>query len=203
MTMIEHKFSNKAVWGLQNNALRYTWAGYYLFIILSSYIGDTTILIASTKYRAFKLHRVIVVNIQDIAFCDLFVSTTIVLPSLAAVIENRWVLGTFLCNLSPYFTQYFSFVSVLLIGNMTTNKLLLLKYPLRFGTMSSEKAHLVSAILWILALVLPALCVLIDWQDVFFSYKIYQCDFLFLVRNLEISEASLRLWSFLLHYAWL
>ena len=58
----DHHLSNKTIYGI--DAARYTWAGYFLFVIISSLIGDTTILIASIRYKAFKLHKVTVTIIQ-------------------------------------------------------------------------------------------------------------------------------------------
>ena len=60
MNVFDSEFSNKTEYGIETAAQRYTWAGYYLFVILSSLIGDTTILVASIKFRAIKLHRVLV-----------------------------------------------------------------------------------------------------------------------------------------------
>ena len=74
------EYSNKTAYSIKSDAVRYTWAGYYLFVIASSVIGDTTILIASIKYKAIKLHRVIIAIIQHIAFFDLIVSVTYFLP---------------------------------------------------------------------------------------------------------------------------
>ena len=71
-----HTFSNHTLYGIYSDAVRYLWAGYFVFVLLSSLIGDTTILIASIKYRAFKLHKVVVVIIQHIAVCDLLVLST-------------------------------------------------------------------------------------------------------------------------------
>ena len=96
-TQYYQEFSNKTAYGIESDAIRYTWAGCYLFILISSLIGDTTILIASIKYKAFKLHRVIIVVIQHIAFCDLILSTTAVLPNMFSVISDKWVLGNLFC----------------------------------------------------------------------------------------------------------
>jgi hypothetical protein len=168
-------YGNRTVYGVENEALRYTWATYFLFIVTSSLIGDTTILIATMKYRAFKLHKVIVTIIQHIAFCDLMVSVTDVLPKLFSTAANGWVLGGFLCNLTSYTSYYFNVVSFLLICTMTTSKLFLLKYPLRSGLMTVKKAHKLCGTCWSLTFTIPVTFLLVDGADIYFSYRSYQC----------------------------
>ena len=176
-TQYNREGSNITAYGITNDAVRYTWAGYYLFVIASSLIGDTTILIASIKYRAFKLHRVIVVVIQHVAFCDLVVSATDILPKMVTVIADKWVLGNIFCYLYPYGQFYSNLTSVFLICAMTTSKLLLLKYPLQFGTTTSKKAHLICVICWLPGFILLGTGLLVDKYDVFFSYRGYQCEY--------------------------
>ena len=93
--MADNPFSNRTEFGIQNDALRYTWAAYNIFILLSSFIGDTTILVASIKYRALKVHKLIVVIVQQIAVCDLLMSAVFVFPRVVSLIVNKWVFGFF------------------------------------------------------------------------------------------------------------
>ena len=127
-TQYYDEYSNKTAYGIKSDAIRYTWTGCYLFVLASSLIGDTTILIASIKYKAFNLHRVIIVIIQHIAFCDLMIlSATAVLPNMVSVISDNWVLGNVFCYFC-FYTAYYSYLTgILLICTMTTSKLLLLK----------------------------------------------------------------------------
>ena len=175
MTFKENDYSNRTVYGIESDALRYTWAGYLIFVLASSLIGDTTILIASIKYRAFKLHKVMILIIQHIAVCDLMVSFTDVLPKLVSVIAGNWVFGKFLCNATPYLRYYFNLASLLLICNMTTSKMLLLKFPLRFGTTTSRTALMLCMACWLVASVFP-LVFIIYRNDISFSYRGYQCN---------------------------
>ena len=170
-------YSNKTLFGIKNEASRYTWAGYFLFIIISSLLGDSAILIASIKYKAFKLHKVLIVIIKHIAVCDLMVTATDVLPKLVSIISTEWVLGTFLCYLTSYARYYFDLASILLICAMTTSKLVILKYPLRSGSMTSKRTHLVCVACWLVALTDPVMGLFVDWHDIYFSYRGYQCDY--------------------------
>ena len=150
--------------------LKCLWTGYFVFIVLSSWIGDITILVGSIKYRAFKLHKFIVVIIQHIAVCDLMLST-------GTYFFSRWagklVLGSLFCQWFNYTEYYFNCTSVFLICTLTTSKLLLLKYPIRFGTKSSKTVHSVCGLCWVLALIVPVTMMVVDERDVKFIYGSY------------------------------
>ena len=179
-TSDDHQHSNRAVLAIKSNATRYTWAGYYFFVLISSLVGDTTILIASLRYRAFNLQRALVVIIHHMAFCDLMVTVTTVIPSFVSLIGNGWEFGNFLCNLTPYITYYFNGASILLICNMTTSKLFLLKYPLRGETVSVKRARAFCGACWLAALIVPVaflLVAILDGENVDFSYKSYFCEY--------------------------
>ena len=102
------QYNNKTIYGIKSNAARYAWAGYLLFVVISSFIGDTIILIASVKYNAFKIHKIIVVIIQHIAFCDLMVTLTTVAPQLVSLIRSKWVFGNVLRYLTVYIRYFFA-----------------------------------------------------------------------------------------------
>ena len=188
MTIIHHELSNKTQYGIESNALRFTWAGYHLFVILSSLIGDMTILVASIKYESIKLHRVIVSIIQHIAVCDMLVVASDVLPIFITLIADEWVFGYFLCYASFFVSNHVNTASFLLISTLTTSKLLLLKYPLRFGTLASKKAHIFCGICWSIALTTPITTLLVDRHDTYFSYIAYTCGY----------DFSAEIWKFLL-----
>jgi hypothetical protein len=173
----DHGYSNRTAYGIESEPLRYVWAGYHLFIILSSLLGDTTILIASIKYKAFKLNKVMVVIIQHIAVCDMMVTATRAIPMFFSAAYNEWIFGNFLCYSNTYTGYYLYLTSLLLICNMTTTKLLTLKYPFLFRTITSKKAHLFCLACWTIALTLPVMYFLADKDDIFFSYRIYMCDY--------------------------
>ena len=177
MTIFDRVDSNKTRFGLESVAQRYTWAGYYLFVILSSLMGDTTILVGSIKYQVIKLNRIIVTLIKHIAVCDLLVIATQVLPQFVTLLADKWVFGDFFCRAFILSAYCINISSVLLICTMTTSKLLLLKYPLRFGTMSSKKAHMFCGACWGVASVVPVLMLAVDKNDVYFTYIIYFCAY--------------------------
>ena len=177
MTLNHWNYSNRTLFGDHNDAGLHIWTAFIMFALLSSLIGDTTILIASIKYRAFKLHKLIVVIIQHIAVVDLMVSTTFLLPKVISQIARKWVFGQLQCNISPYQTYYAAGLGIQLICAMTTSKVFILKYPFRSVAFSRKRAHSVCAILWILASNVPISFLLVQKDDVFFDYRIYTCDY--------------------------
>ena len=165
---------------ISNDGLRYTWASYLIFIILSSFIGDSIILIASIKYKAFQLHKIMVVIIQHIAACDIMVSIFST-PRIVALIANDWILGKPMCDWIAYGYYYFMSASCCLVTIMTTSKLLLLKYPLQANTFTYRQAHIGCAIVWAFAMIVPVTISLAGFLGQFqiskLSFVVYTCDF--------------------------
>ena len=80
-------------------------------------------------------------------------------------------------KLTPYTRYYFDLSALLLISCMTTSKMFLLKYPLRFGATTQRGAHVFCAVCWTAALSFPAVFLLLDFNDIYFSFRGYQCNY--------------------------
>jgi hypothetical protein len=144
-----------------------------------SLFGDTCILVASIKYKAFVIHKVIVKFIQHIAVCDLFLSITYLSPIPISLIVDGWVLGSAICHLQPYVLAYTFVAGVLLICAMTATKLLLLKYHLRAKSWSAKHTHIACGGIWLLSFYLPMCLLIVEKDDVFFTYRTYSCFYMF------------------------
>jgi hypothetical protein len=172
-------YNNRTLDGIPNNLAKRAWTGYSLFVVLSSLIGDTTILIASIKYKAIRLHKFIVITIQHIAFCDLLVSAGVVFPILTSQLANGWVLGNLLCHICSYLSHTLYSVSTLLICTMVTAKLIIIKHPLRSRSISMKKAHLICFLFWLTAPSVAFLLMGVGRRDAYFSYRSYTCAYVF------------------------
>ena len=162
---------------LSNDSLKHTWTSYFIFIILSSLIGDSTILIASIRYRAFKLHGLIVGIIQHIAVCDIMVSVCLI-PRIVALIADGWVLDEWVCDLSAYTLYYLMTTSSFLITMMTASKLFIVKFPIRASALRRIHAHAGCAIIWAFVMVLPVTFYITDGFVIStFDLKTYSCGF--------------------------
>ena len=190
-TPFDNEFGNITKYGIYNDAVRFTWAGYYLFVTLSSLIGDTTILVASIKYKAIKLHRTIVIIIKHLAVCDLLVASLQTMPMFVTFVADKWVFGEVVCYVRSFAPYYFGTTSVLLICTMVTYKLLLLEYPFKLGTRSSKNAHMICGACWGIASIMPITMSLVSLHDVHFSYLMYTCFYDFFSDSWTILGPSL------------
>ena len=166
---------------IENTAARYAWASYYVFIFISSILGDTTVLIGSLKkYRALRLPKTVVIIIQHIAVCDLLTSLFIILPTTASLIANDWVLGNWLCISQPYIRRHFNGVNSWLICSMIMTKLLVFLYPFRAQSLKSKHIHIGCAFIWSSVAIVPMLQVFEDKRskmEIFFSHRYHDCNY--------------------------
>ena len=167
--MFEHHSPENQI---QNPAERFTWVLFFVIVLLSSLIGDSLILIASIKYSAFKLNKLIVVVIQHIAVCDLISSFVFVFPTMVSLAANKWVLGETFAYFMVFPNLHAYQASGLLISVLTTMKVLLLKFPVRSKSWTERQIHFICFSAWLFTLVNPIL-VMICMCGVYFSYSTY------------------------------
>ena len=168
---------SKTSYALKSPSLRYIWAGYFLFIITSSFIGDTTILVASIRYRAIELHKALVIIIQHAAVCDLMVAVVICIPAASSLISGRQFFGDAFCRVTCFINYHVHTTSTFLICAMVICKLMIIKFPFRSRLMTRRRSHLICAFCWTtpILFLLPGL--IIDVNDVHFSYRGYTCTY--------------------------
>ena len=166
--------SNQTLFGLQSSS-RYTWTGFNIFLLFSSLVGDSIILVASINYNAFKLHNIIVVLIQHMAVCDLMLAMTLILPTIISLTSNEWVLGSTMCFLQPYFLHLCYTGSIYLTLAMTTTKLIILKNPFLVREWSGKKGHPICVLIWIFSLAVDIMVISTGPKDAYFDYRRYCC----------------------------
>ena len=172
---MSYNYSNYTQFGIQGATERYAYAGWLIFVTISSLIGDTTILVASIKYKAFHIHKIVVTFIQHIAVCDLLNAVVVVLPGAVSVIANRGGSHKIQNYVRFFFTYYLFTSSCYFLSAMTLSKLLLLKYPLKTCSWSTRRAHVLCAGIWTAVLSIPTLYLLVEADDVIFDYRVYFC----------------------------
>ena len=79
-TAMPYNYSNFTQFGIKNNVERYAYAGWQIFVVICSLLGDTTILVASIKYKAFRLNKIVVVLIEHVVASDLVQAVANLLP---------------------------------------------------------------------------------------------------------------------------
>ena len=154
------------------------WTVYHVVIAVLSLFGDTIILVGTTKFKAIKLHRVIVVVIQHLAAADLILTFTRVVPIIVSLIGGGWVLGTFLCSINFGLAYVVTPTISLLTCVLSTSKLIIVQYPLRAGTWSSKRGHIVCLAIWISTFLLPTQMIHMIFtteKSLYFDYIHYNC----------------------------
>ena len=170
--------NNFTTFGMHSDAVRYSWAIYHLFVLLSSFIGDTLILMASVHKDAFKVNKSIVTIIQHIAISDILISSVRVLPTTVSLFANKWILGDALCYIIVY-AVYFSYpAGMYLIAFLTISKFLILRNPLTVSKWPMMKmVNIVIVGIWTFQIVIPVLFLFLGKRDIHFDYRIYFCDY--------------------------
>ena len=174
----DQEYSNKTTYGITSDAVKSTWEVFLIFVALSSLIGDTTILVASIRYKAIKLQKNIVVIIQHIAVCDLMFVFMDVIPKIISIFADEWVFGSLACEVLAHARMIFLLAGFILICAMTTSKMLHLKYPFRSVRISAKTAHVACLVCWTAAALIPILSLLLPGGITYFSYRSYQCDYI-------------------------
>ena len=171
--MVAYNYTNHTLFSIENDALRYSWAAWYLFVALCSLLGDTTILVAAIKYNAFNMSSLVVTFIKQISVTDLIFSMVCILPVIVSVIKGGVIFGISFHYVRVYISYYCYAAQTLLICGMTTYKVLLLKYPLRVRRWSKKQVYKICAVIWTIALFNPIAFFIVDKDDVYFDYRIY------------------------------
>ena len=128
---------------------------YLLIVLISSIVGDTIILIASTRFNALKLNKFILAIIHHISICDLITDISNVLPILAAVWTEDWIFKGILASVSAFFASWSYLLSTILVVILTCSKFLLVRFPRKTRNWSTKKAHMVCGLAWLAVLPTP------------------------------------------------
>ena len=132
----------------------------------------------TTKYKAIKLHRVIVVVIQHLAAADLMLTFSRVVPIIVSLIGGGWVLGKFLCSVSFGLMYVVTPTMSMLTCLMVTSKLMIVQYPLRAESWSRKQGHVICLAIWISTFLLPTQMmhmIFATEKSLYFDYIHYIC----------------------------
>ena len=148
---------------IDDKGVRYSWISYYLFVLVSSLVGDSIILAASTQPNGIRLNKFIVTVMQHIAVSDLISCFSFVLPNIAFLIDARWVLdGPPMNIIVNYVDEVIFGANTILIALLSMSKLLMLKYPTNTPRWTIKRAHIACGIFWLIANVFPAIFLVLE-----------------------------------------
>ena len=168
-----YNYSNYTQFGLKDKTERYFYTCWITLVILSSLFGDSLILIASRKYKAFKLNKMTVALIQHVAVNDLLNTVGSIFPILISTMINSRGHSKSLGYVRFFIGYYTTAVGSLLICTLTFGKVLLLKFPLRIGLLPKRQTHNICAVIWIICIIPPGMCLVLNKNDVLFDFRTY------------------------------
>ena len=178
---INMKTDNKTLFAIQDDTERSIFVLWSLTVFLASLAGDSIILIATIRYKAIKLHKVIIAVMQHMAICDLMLAVFKVFPGFLALIIDRWVLGEMLCHVQYNISWMCGPMTVFLTSAMAILKLIMVQYPLKTGAWSTRLGHRICSVVWLLMLgwYTPVLVVSVFYirDTLRFSYIDYGCNY--------------------------
>ena len=160
-----------AEYKIENPGEKFVLILYLLIVFISSLIGDTLILVASTRFEAIKLNKFIVAIMQHIAACDILLSIAFILPTIVSLSTNHWIFG--------YESVIYLIVKVShdtnrsLITFLTVSKLYIIKCPLSSQVRLTKVAHAISFSIWLLTFALHGSLLATRQCTFFFSYCEY------------------------------
>ena len=76
---------------------------YTITALVIGIIGNTAVIIATLKYETFKLDKMTLIFVCNLAVADLFYITTSVLPRAVYMVVGKWVLGKYYCFYNQMF----------------------------------------------------------------------------------------------------
>jgi hypothetical protein len=170
---------NNTLAEIPDNEERVLWVIFHVLITLSTLLGEILILLGTLRYKAIKLHGVIVVIIQHLAVSDLTMTVFRVIPNILSLTTGRWVLGTFLCHLNLNLTFITTSTTAMLTCVLSTCKLLIVQYPLRTRTWSRKRAHTVCALVWLVSALQPHQIIHMFFttsKSLYFDHTYYFCN---------------------------
>ena len=154
------------------------WTIFHVLIVLLSLIGDTLILIGTTRHKAIKLHRVIIVVIQHLAVSNLLLTLFRVVPTIVSLVAGDWVMGMLLCLVNLNVVVIVTPVTAILTCILSTFKTLIVQYPLKTHTWTRRRAHIVCALCWLTCVIRPRQIMNVFYastESFFFDYIQYMC----------------------------
>ena len=194
---------NKTLYAIRDDEERLLLILWNLIVVLSSLIGDSIILIATIKYKAIKLHKLVVTVMQHMAVCDLIQTVFRVFPSSLAIIADHWVFGELLCHVQENVSLACVPVTMLLTCALTTLKLVTVKYPLRARAWPTRLGHKICSSVWLLVLgcYTPLLVVRLIYirETIYFSYRDYSCSYD--LRSPSVPTPTWLTWYFVISFA--
>ncbi|XP_076318561.1 beta-3 adrenergic receptor-like [Tachypleus tridentatus] len=137
--------------------------GFTVVITCISLLGNSAVIAVARIDNELRL-QVSNLLIVNLAATDLFTSLLVMIPSVTALVYDRWILGDALCKLHCSLNYCFIIVSMLTLSFITIDRGVAMKNPLRYvQTMTICRIGLMISYVWIHGLVFAVVPSLNDW----------------------------------------
>ena len=177
-------YSNATNYGIQSESERIFWTLYFIFVLLSTLIGDTLILYASFHKNAIKINPIIVAVMQHIAVSDLIQALSTALPMMVALTTNSWVLGYPLCCITTTVANVAFYAGIYILALLSLLKYIILKYPNFLGCLTTLKIHLICIFFLVGSLFFSLIVAVANQLEakrvkdfIYFDYRRYSCTY--------------------------
>ena len=171
------RYDNVSLYGIHSRTERQILVDYKIFILISSLVGDTLILLASLQSNAFKLHVLMVALIQHAAVADLLLCLFSIVPCVVSLVVDGWVLGDMVCYFNYFLNASASAAVSIFASTGALFKMLIVISPLRAMHYSCKTGHITAAAIWLLCSIFPTAALAKDKTSLNFSYLTYTCDY--------------------------
>ena len=154
---------------------RYTLILWSVISTILSLVGNTTVLIASRKYRALKLDKYSTRLIDNLAAADIGYTLTDIVPTIGALAADGWIYGTQLCVVDKFLTDSFYSITPLIVALLCVSKLTCLISPLRAHTRTTRPVILVVLLVWFVVITACLVSTVVYRSNIYYDNLSFQC----------------------------
>ena len=116
--------------------------------LASALIGNTVILVGIYS-RAFRIDKLSLLTIKNLAVSDIYFNLIWVLPTLITLLNgNKWVLGQGICNFTTYMQYPPAIATIFFITLISVNKWMRCQFPLKTLDITTRTAYKLTIFIW-------------------------------------------------------
>lgn len=161
---------------IETEILKYILISYTILVLISSFIGNLLVLIASLpRYKAFNLPQPVVVGIRHVAVYDILYSVVFVFPLTISIFNGGKISPAFwhvVLSLIQYPTYFVGSITLCFVNVL---KLSTVKFPYILNRLSTRTVHKMIALLWVLLIITDAIFCGVNYERI--SQRISDDDF--------------------------
>ena len=119
-------------------------------------IGNTLILVGVYS-RAFRIDKLSLMTIKNLAVSDIYFNIIWVLPTLITLLNgNTWVLGQGICNFTTYLQYPPAIATIFFITLISVNKWMRCQFPLKTLDITTKTAYKITIGIWSFSFLHPS-----------------------------------------------